>query len=166
MSLRQTVQASQQKRRRSNVNISNYKIVKSKAMQKKFISENPELVKTREINRRIDREKEKLKDLSVEDYFTQYEKIPSDLKQYFESPNEIKKSSEYKDYIARKNAYLTQLAEYNRKVRKYNAWKYGYKLGLKRQLDPNMTKEERAGWKAGMRAMRGAEEKAELRKLG
>jgi hypothetical protein len=53
----------------------------------------------------IENTQKKMSRLSYEDYFNQYQNLPSYMKEFFTNPTEIKQSSEYQSYQSQKSEY-------------------------------------------------------------
>ncbi|HUW43374.1 MAG TPA: hypothetical protein VMV95_00205 [Bacillota bacterium] len=100
-----------------------------KTSTQQIISSNEtEIRKQEELKKKVETTQGKLSGLSYEDYFKEYEKLPSDVKQYFTSPSEIKQSSEYKSYQQQKTQYESQLATYQSAQHQAALYRKAYEL--------------------------------------
>ena len=132
---------------RQNFNISNYQKIPSVFARERFVQQNKDAIRVLNLNRRIKKKSEEIKDNDIEFYRDDYNKIDNDLQQYFEHPDKVESKPEYTEYISKKRAYEQELRTYEAQKAEYDDYQYGRKLGIGNKSFSGLNTTQRQGYR-------------------
>ena len=86
---------------------------------------------------KVDQASEKFKDISYEDYETEYQKLDTETKQFFTSPERLKTTQGYQSYLKQRTEYQAELKTYEDAQRNRREWEQAQKIVLEgNRYDP------------------------------